>query len=120
MRLSLVNQEYLQQSTELQTLKQENAGLKPENQKFKSAVSSLKAQVSSVTEHVRVFGNDLTQHGEEATLLRARARGCIDKGIGVQEEIPKAYGHATSIGERVKKFEYPAQPVRGMELQWHQ
>jgi len=117
MKLSRVNQEYLQQSTELQTLKQENAGLKSENQKFKSAVSSLKAQVSSVTEHVREFGNDLTQLGEEATLLRARVRGCIDEGISIQEEIQKAYTHATSIGERIKKIEYPTQLVRDMELQ---
>jgi len=117
MRLSLVNQEYLHQSTELQTLKQENARLKSENQKLKSAVSLLKVQVSSVTEHVRVFGNDLTQHGEEATLLSARARDCIDEGIGIQEEIQNAYTHATSIGERIKKIEYPAHPVRDMELQ---
>jgi len=116
MNISRVNQEYLQQSTELQTLKQENGGLKSENQKLKSAVSSLKAQVSRVTEHVRVFGNDLTQHGEEATLLRAGVRDCIVEGIGIQE-IQKAYTHAKSIGERIKKIEYPTQLVRDMELQ---
>ena len=117
MKLSRVNQEYLQLSTELQTHKLENGGLKSENQKFKSAVSSLKAQVSSVTEHVRVFGNDLTQLGEEATLLSARVRDCIDEGIVIQEEIQNAYTHTTSIRERIKKIEYPTQLARDMEVQ---
>ncbi|RPB19706.1 hypothetical protein L211DRAFT_594201 [Terfezia boudieri ATCC MYA-4762] len=117
MKLSRVNQNYLQQSTELLTLKQENVGLRSENQKFKSAASSLRAQVSMVTEHVRVCGNDLSQLGEEAALLKAKVKGCIDDGIGIKQEIQKANMHTTSIAERIRKFEDPAHLVRDMELQ---
>jgi len=116
-RLNQVNQDYLQQSTELLTLKQENSGLKSENQRFKSAVSSLKAQVSRVTEHARICGNDLAQLGEEAILLRAKVKGCIDESISIKQEIQNVYSHATSIEERIGKFEDPARLARDMELQ---
>ena len=116
-KLNCVNQDYIQQGTELLTLKQENTRLKSESQRLKSAVSSLKTQVSRVTEHVRVCGDDLAQLGEEAILLRAKARGCIEEGISIRQEIQKTCRHATSIGERIGKFKDPARLVRDMELQ---